>query len=134
MMKNDHDEATIEKFRTQFAQKYYSVVAEHPDREVNIFRSGASQETLDRIDRVNAFKTNDNKVLLMANIDGEKQRPREISQSQWQRLWLADDKRDYKQHLAVTLYADVLSGKQKEEKQNGHQTVKENGKETVKRL
>ena len=131
MMKNDHDETTIEKFRTQFAQKYYSVVAEHPDREVNIFRSGASQETLDRIDRVNAFKTNDNKVLLMANIDGEKQRPREISQSQWQRLWLADDKRDYKQHLAATLYADVLSGKQKEEKQRGQQTVKENGKETV---
>ena len=129
MMKNDHNEASIEKFRTQFAQKYYSVVAEHPDREVNIFRSGASQETLDRIDRVNAFKTNDNKVLLMANIDGEKQRPREISQSQWQRLWLADDKRDYKQHLAATLYGDVLSGKQKEEKQNGQQTVKETVKE-----
>jgi hypothetical protein len=128
MMKNDHDEATIEKFRTQFAQKYYSVVAEHPDREVNIFRSGASQETLDRIDRVNAFKTNDNKVLLMANIDGEKQRPREISQSQWQRLWLADDKRDYKQHLAATLYADVLSGKQDKEQQNGQQ----NGQQTVK--
>ena len=128
MMKNDHDEASIEKFRTQFAQKYYSVVAEHPDREVNIFKSSASQETLDRIDRVNAFKTNDNKVLLMANIDGEKQRPREISQSQWQRLWLADDKRDYKQHLAATLYADVLSGKQNKEQQTGQQ----NGQQTVK--
>lgn len=128
MMKNDHDEATIEKFRTQFAQKYYSVVAEHPDREVSIFKSSASQEALDRIDRVNAFKTNDNKVLLMANIDGEKQRPREISQSQWQRLWLADDKRDYKQHLAATLYADVLSGKQDKEQQNGQQ----NGQQTVK--
>ena len=128
MMKNDHDEASIENFRTQFAQKYYSVVAEHPDREVSIFKSSASQEALDRIDRVNAFKTNDNKVLLMANIDGEKQRPREISQSQWQRLWLADDKRDYKQHLAATLYADVLSGKQDKEQQNGQQ----NGQQTVK--
>lgn len=131
MMKNDHDEASIEKFRTQFAQKYYSVVAAHPDREVNIFKSGAPQETLDRIDRVNAFKTNDNKVLLMANIDGEKQRPREISQSQWQRLWLADDKRDYKIHLAATLYSDILNGKQEVEKQSGQQNVQPTVKDTA---
>ena len=47
MMKNDRDEAHINDFRTQFAQKYYSVVAAHPEKEVNLFRSEAPQESLD---------------------------------------------------------------------------------------
>ena len=50
-------------------------------------------------------------MLLVATIGGEKQKPVEITQSQWQRMWLADDKQDYKTHLAAILYSDVLSGK-----------------------
>lgn len=111
MMKNDHDEAHVNEFRTQFAQKYYSIVAANPDKEANLFKSNASQEALDLINRVNAFKTNDNKILLIATIGDEKQKSVPISQSQWQRLWLADDKQDYKTHLAAILYSDVLAGK-----------------------
>lgn len=111
MMKNDHDEAHVNEFRTQFAQKYYSIVAANPDKEANLFKSNASQEALDLINRVNAFKTKDNKILLVATIGDEKQKSIPISQSQWQRLWLADDKQDYKTHLAAILYSDVLAGK-----------------------
>lgn len=111
MMKNDHDEAHVNEFRTQFAQKYYSIVAANPDKEANLFKSNASQEALDLINRVNAFKTKDNKILLIATIGDEKQKSVPISQSQWQRLWLADDKQDYKTHLAAILYSDVLAGK-----------------------
>lgn len=111
IIKNDHDEAHAEEFRTQFAQKYYSEVAKHPEKEVQLFKSSASQESLDLIDRVNAFKTRDSKVLLVATIGGEKQKPVEITQSQWQRMWLADDKQEYKTHLAAILYSDVLAGK-----------------------
>ena len=111
MMKNDHDEAHVNEFRTQFAQKYYSIVAANPDKEAQIFKSNASQEALDLINRVNAFKTKDNKILLVATIGDEKQKSVPISQSQWQRLWLADDKQDYKTHLAAILYSDVLAGK-----------------------
>ena len=118
MMKNDHDEAHINDFRTQFAQKYYSVVATHPEKEVNLFRSGAPQESLDMINKVNAFKTKDSKILLVATIGDEKQKPVEINQSQWQRLWLADDKQEYKTHLAAILYADVLAEKRGEVKQS----------------
>ena len=118
MMKNDHDEAHINDFRTQFAQKYYSVVATHPEKEVNLFRSGAPQESLDMINKVNAFKTKDSKILLVATIGDEKQKPVEINQSQWQRLWLADDKKEYKTHLAAILYADVLAAKRGDVKQN----------------
>ena len=111
MMKNDHDEAHVNEFRTQFAQKYYAVVAANPDKEANLFKSNASQEALALINRVNAFKTKDNKILLVATIGDEKQKSVPISQSQWQRLWLADDKQDYKTHLAAILYSDVLAGK-----------------------
>ena len=118
MMKNDHDETHVNEFKTQFAQKYYSVVAANPEKEANIFRSDASQDALDLISKVNAFKTKDNKILLVATIGDEKQKSVQINQSQWQRMWLADDKQDYKTHLAAILYSDVLAGKLEEMKRS----------------
>ena len=118
MMKNDHDETHVNEFKTQFAQKYYSVVAANPEKEANIFRSNASQDALDLISKVNAFKTKDNKILLVATIGDEKQKSVQINQSQWQRMWLADDKQDYKTHLATILYSDVLAGKLEEMKRS----------------
>lgn len=118
MMKNDHDETHVNEFKTQFAQKYYLVVAANPEKEANIFRSNASQDALDLISKVNAFKTKDNKILLVATIGDEKQKSVQINQSQWQRMWLADDKQDYKTHLAAILYSDVLAGKLEEMKRS----------------
>lgn len=118
MMKNDHDETHVNEFKTQFAQKYYSVVAANPEKEANIFRSNASQDALDLISKVNAFKTKDNKIMLVATIGDEKQKSVQINQSQWQRMWLADDKQDYKTHLAAILYSDVLAGKLEEMKRS----------------
>lgn len=118
MMKNDHDETHVNEFKTQFAQKYYSVVAANPEKEANIFRSNASQDALDLISKVNAFKRKDNKILLVATIGDEKQKSVQINQSQWQRMWLADDKQDYKTHLAAILYSDVLAGKLEEMKRS----------------
>lgn len=118
MMKNDHDETHVNEFKTQFAQKYYSVVAANPEKEANIFRSNASQDALDLISKVNAFKTKDNKILLVATIGDEKQKSVQINPSQWQRMWLADDKQDYKTHLAAILYSDVLAGKLEEMKRS----------------
>lgn len=118
MMKNDHDKTHVNEFKTQFAQKYYSVVAANPEKEANIFRSNASQDALDLISKVNAFKTKDNKILLVATIGDEKQKSVQINQSQWQRMWLADDKQDYKTHLAAILYSDVLAGKLEEMKRS----------------
>ncbi len=44
----------------------------------------------------------------MPTVNGEKLKPREISPSQWQRMWLAENMQDYKKHLAASLFADVL--------------------------
>ena len=116
VIKNDHDEAHVQEFRTQMAQKYFSLYSKNQTPGVNLFRSNASQEALDMISKVNAFKTKDSKILLVATIGDEKQKPKLVSQEQWQRLWLADDKQNYKTHLAATLYADVLAGKLEEMK------------------
>ena len=111
VIKNDHDDAHVQEFRTQMAQKYFSLYSKNQVPAVNLFRSDASQEALDLISKVNAFKTKDSKMLLVATIGDEKQKPVLISPEQWQRLWLADDKQSYKTHLAATLYFDVLAGK-----------------------
>ena len=117
VIKNDRDDAHVQEFRTQMAQKYYSLFSKNQVPPVNLFKSDASQEALDLISKVNAFKTKDSKILLVATIGDEKQKPKYVSQEQWQRLWLADDKQDYKKHLAAALYSDVLAGKLEEMKQ-----------------
>ena len=117
VIKNDHDDTHVQEFRTQMAQKYYSMFSKNQVQPVNLFKSEASQEALDLLSKVNAFKTKDSKILLVATIGDEKQKPRYVSQEQWQRLWLADDKQDYKKHLAAALYSDVLAGKLEEMKQ-----------------
>lgn len=108
---NDHDEARVNTFKTQFAQKYYAELAKDPSKNVELFKSNASEEALGLISKVNSFKSKDSKVYLVATIADEKQNPREMNEDQWQRLFLADDKRDYRVHLAAILYPDVLAAK-----------------------
>lgn len=103
-----------EQVRLDMAQKYYNQAKENPDMKVDLFKSNATAEELGRIERVNIFKTKEqenkpSRILCVAQFAGmEKVQPREVSQEQWQRMWLADDKRDFKTHLAATLFADVL--------------------------
>ena len=124
MIKNDHDEAKTEQFRTQFAQKYYAELAKDPSKEVNLFKSDAPQEALDLITKVNAFKSKDDKVYLIATIGEDRQQPVALTQNQWNRMFLADDKRDYKLHLAANLYADVLKEKMSEAKEEKQEEIK----------
>ena len=88
-----NDEAN-ERLRQDMATKYYVMASEKPELKVDLFKSQASAEELARIERVNIFKT--------------RVQAREVSGQQWQRMWLADDKQDYKTHLAASLFADVL--------------------------
>ena len=103
-----------EQVRLDMAQKYYNQAKENPAMKVDLFKSNATSEELSRIERVNIFKTKEqenkpSRLLCIAKIAGmEKIPPREVSQEQWQRLWLADDMRDFKTHLAASLFADVL--------------------------
>ena len=110
----------MERLRQELAQKYYSQATSNPGMRVDLFRTAPEDVDLTKIQKVNIFKTksDESKILCSPTIDGlEKIQPREISSSQWQRLWVAPDKSEYKRHLAGTLFADILREKQIIEKE-----------------
>lgn len=107
------NEEVSEMMRQEMAQKYYLATNEKPKQRIDIFKSDATPEELNQIERVNIFKTKATEnqpsvILCLPTINSEKLKPREVTPSQWQRLWLADDMQDYKKHLAASLFADVL--------------------------
>lgn len=107
------DEELSDTMRQDMAQKYYMEASNKPEMKVDLFKSNVPAEEVDKIQRVNIFKTKetDNQlsvILCMPTVNGEKLKPREISPSQWQRMWLAENMQDYKKHLAASLFADVL--------------------------
>ena len=122
-----------DRLRQEMAQKYYALASADPSRKVDLFVTREKDLDLSMIQRVSVVKTKDgsqgddksqSRVLCYPTIKGvDKVEPREVSPSQWQRMWLAEDKTEYKRNLAATLFADVLrerqqieSEKQQEEK------------------
>jgi len=80
----------------------------NPQLKVDLFGKDTPQADLDRIEKANIFRAKDGKLLIMPTIDGQKQKPRELTQAQWQRMWLSDDMKAYKAVLAVNVFKDVL--------------------------
>ena len=109
LIKNPNNKT--EAFRIEMAQKYHALTGTHPELKIDLFKSNATKEDLDRIERVNIFKTkaDQSKVLCIPVIKGvDKVAARVVSHDQWQRMWLAPDMMDYKKNLAASLFADVL--------------------------
>lgn len=98
----------IDKVRMELAHKYYALAETRPDLKVDLFSCGVHEADLDRIQRVSVFKTKKDGIQCAATINGQKQQPRNITPQQWQRMWLAEDRDEYKRHLAASLFADVL--------------------------
>lgn len=120
LIRNNATENTVD-FRQKLGQKYYAEVRDNPRLNVDLFGSKATAEQLSHIGNVNIFKTKatedkESRILCVATIDDKKQQVRELSNDQWQRIWLAPDMKDFKIKLAGTLYHDVLSQKQDESK------------------
>lgn len=106
-MKNGSEEA-IDKLRSELGQKYYAMAMSNPKLKIDLFGRDTPQADLDRIEKATIFRTKEGKLLVMPTIDGTKQRPREITSAQWQRMWLSDDMKHYKDVLAVKTFQDVL--------------------------
>lgn len=107
------DEEVSDTMRQDMAQKYYMEASNKPEMKVDLFKSNVPAEEVEKIQRVNIFKTKETEnqpsvILCMPTVNGEKLKPREISPSQWQRMWLAENMQDYKKYLAASLFADVL--------------------------
>lgn len=109
----------IEKVRLELAHKYSALAEQQPDLKVDLFSTEMRDIDLNRIQRVSVFKTRKDGVLCAATIDGQKMQPRSISPQQWQRMWLAENRDEYKRHLAATLFADVLRKGQTQEQTAG---------------
>ena len=110
-------QGTMDSLRVELAQKYYAMAAVKPDLKIDLFGSGQHNEMdLNRIQKVNVFKAKNDVILCAATIEGEeKLTPRVVSPGQWQRMWIAEDKNEYKKHLAATLFADILQKGQTQE-------------------
>ena len=106
-----------ESLRQELAQKYFARVTSNPELKADLFKTREKNLDLTDIRKVNIIRQkDDNKILCYAEIKGiENLEPRAVSPSQWQRMWLADDKNDYKVNLAATLFADILRERQRTE-------------------
>ncbi len=106
----------LDGLRMELAQKYYALSEVKPDLKVDLFSTSEKDVDMDRIEKVNVFRAKNDVILCAATIKGEeKVAPRVVSPSQWQRMWIADDKTEYKKHLAATLFADILRKGQTQE-------------------
>ena len=114
------------KVRQELVQKYYALAAAHPEMKADLFTTREKDVDLSAIRRVSIIQskgepgTDDKrKIKIFLEVDGmDKPQSREITPSQYQRLWLAEDKEAYKRNLAATLFADILRQKKEtEEKQ-----------------
>lgn len=112
-LKQGREEAT-EQVRVELANKYYLLAKNRPELKLDIFKSSEKDVDMSRLERVNVYKTKEkpnepSKILCLPVIKGESDiKPREVSSQQWQRMWLADDKQEYKFQLAASLFADIL--------------------------
>ena len=104
----------IGKVRMELAHKYHALAETKPDLKVDLFSCGVKDIDLDRIQRVSVFKTKKDGILCAATIDGRKPEPRAVTQQQWQRMWLAEDRDGYNQNLAASLFSDVMRQGQRE--------------------
>ena len=70
------DEELSDTMRQDIAQKYYMEASNKPEMMVDLFKSNVSAEEVEKIQRVNIFKTNetDNQpsvILCMPTVNGE---------------------------------------------------------------
>lgn len=106
-VKNGSEEA-VNRLRAELAQKYYAMGTSNPQLKLDLFGRDTPKADLDRIDKANIFRAKDGKLIIVPTIDGNKQRPRLLTQTQWQRMWLSDDMKAYKAVLAANIFKDIL--------------------------
>ena len=115
----------IDKVRGELAKKYYALAESKPELKVDLFNTSDERIDLNRIQRVAVFKTKNGAILCAPTIDNQKPQPRSVTPQQWQRMWLAEDRNSFKQHLAATLFADLLNKSQSQEQTSSEKQEEE---------
>lgn len=129
-VRNTPDEKTT---RAALANKWYEVAKQFPDVRVDIINPHPAKD-LDMSRIVNPTITKsaqDPKVkLVFATIDGERHYA-PVNETQWQRMWLADNMAEYKKAVAAVVFEPVLR-KGMESQQTQSEVVKQTEKVEVK--
>ena len=115
----------IDKVRGELAKKYYALAESKRELKVDLFHTSDERIDLNRIQRVAVFKTKNGAILCAPTIDNQKPQPRSVTPQQWQRMWLAEDRNSFKQHLAATLFADLLNKSQSQEQTSSEKQEEE---------
>lgn len=129
-VRNTPDEKTT---RAALANKWYEVAKQFPDVRVNIINPHPAKDIdMSRIVNPTITKSaQDPKVkLVFATIDGERHHA-PVNETQWQRMWLADNMAEYKKAVAAVVFEPVLR-KGMESQQTQSEVVKETEKVEVK--
>lgn len=129
-VRNTPDEKTT---RAALANKWYEVAKQFPDVRVDIINPHPAKDIdMSRIVNPTITKSaQDPKVkLVFATIDGERHHAT-VNETQWQRMWLADNMAEYKKAVAAVVFEPVLR-KGMESQQSQGEVVKETEKVEVK--
>lgn len=129
-VRNTSDEKTT---RAALANKWYEVAKQFPDVRVDIVNPHPAKDIdMSRIVNPTITKSaQDSKVkLVFATIDGERHHA-PVNETQWQRMWLADNMAEYKKAVAAVVFEPVLR-KGMESQQSQGEVVKETEKVEVK--
>lgn len=129
-VRNTPDEKTT---RAALANKWYEVAKQFPDVRVDIINPHPAKDIdMSRIVNPTITKSaQDPKVkLVFATIDGERHHA-PVNETQWQRMWLADNMAEYKKAVAAVVFEPVLR-KGMESQQTQSKVVKETEKVEVK--
>lgn len=129
-VRNTPDEKTT---RAALADKWYEVGKQFPDVRVDIINPHPAKDIdMSRIVNPTITKSaQDPKVkLVFATIDGERHHA-PVNETQWQRMWLADNMAEYKKAVAAVVFEPVLR-KGMESQQTQSEVVKETEKVEVK--
>lgn len=129
-VRNTPDEKTT---RAALANKWYEVAKQFPDVRVDIINPHPAKDIdMSRIVNPTITKSaQDPKVkLVFATIDGERHHA-PVNETQWQRMWLADNMAKYKKAVAAVVFEPVLR-KGMESQQTQSEVVKETEKVEVK--
>lgn len=129
-VRNTPDEKTT---RAALANKWYEVAKQFPDVRVDIINPHPAKDIdMSRIVNPTITKSaQDPKMkLVFATIDGERHHA-PVNETQWQRMWLADNMAEYKKAVAAVVFEPVLR-KGMESQQTQSEVVKETEKVEVK--
>lgn len=103
------DQSAVKSVRDELSQKYFAEANANPALKHDIFTLAPDDVDLSLIDRVNIFRTKDDKIVCLATIQGVKGlQPVEMTKPQWEKLWIAEDMKAYKNQIAGLLYADTI--------------------------